>query len=134
MPVVDTEVLFAFNPDDSKHERVIKLLEKQSDVIAPDTALLEFQIVVRNRRQKATEVRKAMLALREVLTRYKIKEASTLTSSVLVHQCELEEEHELSYFDSLIAASALALDQKIISSDKAFDRVPGLERISISKS
>ncbi|KXB00551.1 hypothetical protein AKJ47_01070 [candidate division MSBL1 archaeon SCGC-AAA261G05] len=134
MPAVDTEALFAFNPKDSKHEQVIELLKRQSDVIAPDTALLEFQIVVRNRRRKATEVRKAMLALREALARYEVKEASTLTSSVLVHQCELEEEYELSYFDSLVAASALALDQKIISDDEAFDRIPDLERVPLSKS
>lgn len=133
MPVADTEILFAFNPRDSKHELAINFLERRGDVIAPDSALLEFQIVVRNRRQEASEVRKAMVALREALARYDVKEASTLTSGVLIRQCELEEEHGLSYFDSLVAASALDLDREIISDDEDFDRVPDLERISLSK-
>lgn len=35
----------------------------------------------------------------------------------------------LSFFDSHYAATALNLDGKIISFDRAYDRVPGLTRI-----
>jgi len=38
----------------------------------------------------------------------------------------------LSYFDSLIAASALALDDQVVSVGDSFDRVPGLRRIPLS--
>lgn len=131
MPVVDTEVLFAFSPADSKHSRVLKLLSSRANVVAPDVAMLEFQIVLRARGRGTAQVKAAMLALHETLARYNVKEVKTLDSSLLALQCELEEKHRLSYFDSLVAAAALALDQKVISSDKAFDSVPDLERIPL---
>lgn len=131
MPVVDTEVLFAFNPGDPKHSRVLKLLSGRADVVAPDVAMLEFQIVLRTRGRGVAQVKAAMLALHEALARHNVKEVKTLDSGLLALQCELEERHGLSYFDSLVAAAALALDQRVISSDKAFDNVPGLERIPL---
>jgi len=73
------------------------------------------------------------MALRQILSQHKIKEASTLNINLII-QCELEKKYGLSYFDSLIAASALALDKQIISDDQAFDRIPYLKRISLSHS
>lgn len=131
MPVVDTEVLFAFSPTDPKHSRAMKLLSGRADVVAPDVAVLEFQIVLKARDKTPAQVKAAMLALHEALARCNVKEAKILDSGLLALQCELEEKHGLSYFDSLIAAAALALDRKVISSDRAFDRVPDLERISL---
>jgi predicted nucleic acid-binding protein len=133
MPVVDTDFLFALSPEDPKHGRVLKHLKKPTGLIAPDTAMLEFQIVLRNRKREVGKVKIAMLALHEVLSRHGVREARTLTSDLLVLQCELEEKYELSYFDSLVAASALVLDHKIISDDKAFDRIPDLKRIPLSR-
>lgn len=131
MPVVDTEVLFAFNPDDPKHSRAMRLLRGRGEMAAPDVAVLEFQLVLRGRGRRSAEVKTAMLALHEALARCGVKEMKTLSSSSLALQCELEEKYGLSYFDSLVAAAALALDRKVISSDEAFDNVPGLERISL---
>jgi len=134
MPVADTEVLFALSPRDPRHPQVLELLKGQADVIAPDTAMLEFQIVLRARGKKPAEVKAALLALREALTHFNVEEMKTMDSGLLALQCELEEKHKLSYFDGLIAASALTLDRKLISNDEAFDRVPGLERLPLSTS
>jgi predicted nucleic acid-binding protein len=131
MPAVDTEILFAFSPSDPKHSRVTRLLSSRADVLAPDVTMLEFQLVLRARGRKPAEVKAAVLALHEVLARYGVKEVQTLSSGLLALQCELEEKHGLSYFDSLVAAAALALDRKVISSDEVFDSVPGLDRIPL---
>jgi predicted nucleic acid-binding protein len=131
MPVVDTEVLFALSPRDPRHPQVLELLKSRADILAPDTAMLEFQAVLRDRGKKQAEVKAALLALREALARFNVKEVKTIDFGLLALQCDLEGEHELSYFDGLIAASALALDHKLISNDEAFDRVPGLERIPL---
>lgn len=131
MSAVDTEVLFAFSPVDSKHSRVMKLLSSRADVVAPDVVVLEFQVVLRARNRTPVQVKAAMLALHEALVRCNVKEMRTIDSGLLALQCELEERHGLSYFDSLIAAAALALDRKVISSDRAFDRVPDLERVPL---
>jgi len=131
MPVADTEILFALNPRDPKHPQVLRLLKPRTDVTAPDVAMLEFQLVLRARGRRPAQVKMAMLALHEALVRYRVREVQTLNSNSLALQCELEEKHGLSYFDSLVAAAALALDRKVISSDEAFDGVPGLERVRL---
>ena len=47
MPVADTELLFALNPRDRKHKHALKALNMKGLRI-PDTALLEFQAVLRS--------------------------------------------------------------------------------------
>ena len=131
MPVADTEVLFAFGPRDPRHAQVLRLLGGRADVVAPDVVVLEFQLVLRARGRRPAELKMAMLALHEALSRYRVKETNTISSSSLALRCELEEKYGLSFFDSLVAAAALALDRKVISSDKAFDSVPGLERVPL---
>ena len=131
MPVADTEVLFALSPRDPKHSRVLQLLRERADILVPDVAVLEFQAVLRTRGRTFAEIKYALLALREVLARYGVKEVQTLSSGMLVIQCELEEKHGLSFFDSLVAAAALARDREVVSGDKAFDAVPGLARITL---
>ena len=131
MPVADTELIFALNPKDPKHEDALKRIEEIRVLKIPDTAILEFQTVLRARNRTPSQVRLALLALRQILIQYNIEEANTLNTKLLTSQCEIEEKYGLSYFDSLIAASALALDKEIISDDKAFDKVPGLRRIPI---
>ncbi len=48
MPVLDTEVIFALNPSNSRYEDALKIL-RMKGLKAPDTAILEFQIVPRSR-------------------------------------------------------------------------------------
>lgn len=134
MPVADTELLFALNPNDHKHPYAMKLLAQLKHVVAPDTAILEFQIVLRARGRRPSQVKLALLALREALRRSGVREARTISTDLLALQCELEDKHGMSFFDSLIAASALVLDREIISDDEAFDKVPDLRRIPLSDS
>lgn len=130
MPVIDTEVLFGFNPDDKKHKQVLKILSTEGLKVS-DTALFEFQVVLRARGRNPVEVSTAMKALKHIFESRKIKEASTMSTDLFIKQTEIEEKYGLSYFDSLIAASALAVDSRIVSDDTAFYRVPGLSRIPL---
>ena len=132
MPVADTELIFALNPKDQKHEDALKRINEIHGLKVPDTAILEFQAVLRARDRTQSQVKLALLALRQILSQHNIEETSTLNTKLLISQCELEEKYALSYFDSLLAASALALDKQIISDDKAFDKIPGLKRIPIT--
>ena len=132
MPAADTEVLFALNPRDPKHPHALERLRELDGVIVPDASALEFQAVLRGRGRGVGQIRDALLALHEALRRMGVKEEGAMSLALLALQCELEERHGLTYFDSLIAASALALDSRVISDDEAFDRVPNLERIPLS--
>lgn len=136
MPVLDTEVLFALNPGDKHHKHALKLLselrEKGVRLHAPDTALMEFQIVLRSISKEPAKIRKAVLALRTALQINGATETSTVDSQLVARQCEIEEKYDLSFFDSLIAASALRLDLGILSDDRAFDRIPSIVRTPMS--
>lgn len=135
MPVLDTEVLFALNPRDQKHESAVKTLselrEQGSGIYVPDTALLEFQIVLRTINKEPASIKASLLALRMVVEVIRGEEIKTIGSYLLAKQCEIEVNHGLTYFDSLIAASALSLDSQIVSDDHAFDRVTGIQRIPL---
>ncbi len=135
MPVLDTEVIFGLNPRDRRHRdtlRVLKELQEQNLAIyAPDTAVYEFQLVLRGLGRKAAEARAALLALRRAFSENRIKEAATISTAMLVQQCEVESTYHLSYFDSMITASTLTLDGVVVSDDTAFDSIPNLKRIPL---
>ncbi|MBS7611632.1 PIN domain-containing protein [Candidatus Bathyarchaeota archaeon] len=132
MPIADTEFLFALNPKDRRHDYAIRLLKELNGLMVPDTAVLEFQAVLRARGRSPSQVRMALLALHDILMQNGVKEVKTLSLSLLAFQSELEDRYGLSYFDSLIAASALTLDRQVVSDDEAFDRVSNLKRIPLS--
>jgi len=132
VPVADTDFLFALNPKDRKHQHAMKLLDTLSNLIVPDSAVIEYQAVLRARGRSPSQTKLALLALHEALARRRVREAKTISTSLLAFQAELEERYGLSFFDSLIAASTLALDREVVSDDEAFDRVPDLKRKPIS--
>ncbi|MGH9878795.1 MAG: type II toxin-antitoxin system VapC family toxin [Nitrososphaerales archaeon] len=135
MPVLDTEVIFGLNPHDKHHTSTLKIIDelskKEQEILAPDTSIYEFQFVLRILNRRLSEVKLALASLKQIFEENRIKEARTLGIGTILLQCEFEEKYSLSYFDSLIAASAFVLDRVIISGDRAFDKVPGLARIPI---
>jgi predicted nucleic acid-binding protein len=134
MPVVDTEVIFALKPSDPKHQHAMNLLQSNTSLVAPDSAIFEFQIVLRGRGTDDNNIKAALGAVHEVLLNHNVTEIKTIDSNLLMLQCDIEDNYHLSYFDSLIAASALFWDQQIVSDDDFFDRVPNLERIPLTRS
>ena len=134
MPVADTELLFLLNPKDSKHKKALEILEKfRGRLYVPDTALLEFEVVLRSRGRKQTDIKKAFTALKFIFEEYSIKEVKTIDTSLILKHLELSENYGLSYFDSLIAASAISLDGIIVSDDEDFDFIEEVKRIPITK-
>lgn len=134
--MVDTEVLFGLNPKDRRHRDTLSRLQelrgKRKRIFAPDTALLEFQAVLRSIDRRPELIRIAVLGLRKALELNAVEESKTIDSILLAKQSEIEERYALTYFDSLIAASALALDGEVISDDTAFEMVVGIKRTPLS--
>jgi len=137
LPVLDTEVLFALNPRDRKHDDALKVLSQLGKdgkrILAPDTAIFEFQIVLRSIDKKPQTVRASILALRKAIEINRGEEVNTVSLYLLARQCEIEEKHGLTYFDSLIAASTLSLDGELVSDDYVFDSIPGIQRTPLSQ-
>jgi len=111
MPIADTDLLFALNPRDKKHKNALRV----RGIIVPDTALLEFVVVLKARGRSTEEIREAMKALKDIFEMYLIKEVKTIDTDLMIKQTEIEEKYGLTFFDSLIASSALKLDKTIIS-------------------
>jgi len=135
LPVLDTEVIFGLNPKDKNHTSTLKMLhelsKKEEQIFAPDTSIYEFQSVLRGLNKKPSEVKLALISLKQAFGDSNIEEVRTIGIGTIVLQCEFEERYGLSYFDSLIAASAFVVDKVIVSNDRAFDKVPSLRRIRI---
>ena len=129
--MLDTEVLFALDPRDKKHGIALRLLASVPDLAVPDASLLEFQMVLRAMGRSAAEIRQALLDIGSILEEHRVAEARTMGVLLIASQCELESRYGLTFFDSLIAASALSVDRSIDSDDRAFDLVPGLKRIPL---
>jgi len=132
MPVADTDLLFALNPRDKKHKNALRVISSVRGIKVPDTALLEFVVVLKARGRSAKDIREAVNALKDIFEIYLIKEVKTIDTDLIVRQAEIEEKYGLTFFDSLIASSALKLDKTVISDDKAFDKIPELRRIPIT--
>ena len=133
MPVLDTEVLFALDPKDAHHKDAIRFLGSRDDLVAPDTSLFEYLTVLRTMNVKPGDVKQLLLALTQELDRRGVPQARTIDLMLLTKHCELESDSGLTFFDSLIAASALSLGEAVVSDDEDFDMVPGLQRIRLSK-
>ncbi|RLF23708.1 MAG: hypothetical protein DRN15_05175 [Thermoprotei archaeon] len=134
MPVADTELLFLFNPRDPRHKYALRIIDElRGKLLVPDVALLEFEVTLRSRGRSPDEIRLALMALRKIFDDYDIQEVNTIDIPLLIRHIELTADYGLSYFDSLIAASALRIDGIIVSDDVMFDRVRGLKRIPITK-
>ena len=134
MPVADTELLFLLNPKDPRHEYALRIVEKlKGRLYVPDTALLESEVTLRSRGRSSRQVVMAFLALKKIFIDYDIKEICTLNLDTMLLHLDLVERYKLSYFNSLLAASAISVDSIIVSDDKVFDNVMGLKRIPITR-
>jgi predicted nucleic acid-binding protein len=131
MPVLDTQVLFALNPRDPRHKEALRIIQSRQDLKICDTSILEFELVLKGRGRTLFDIRESLLALSQFLASHAVNEEKTVDLDLLVTSSDIQSSNKLSYFDSLVAASALSLDDAVVADDEAFDLVPGLRRIAL---
>ncbi len=79
MPVADTEILFLLKPSDPRHASVINILkELGSSIYVPDTALIEFELVLRARNISSEDIKKALYAVHLILSGYGVRYIKTI--------------------------------------------------------
>ncbi|MEM4791109.1 MAG: PIN domain-containing protein [Thermofilum sp.] len=129
MPLLENDVIFAYlNEYDPNHENAERIFEKlrrgELRVEISSISLLEMELIYRSEKREGRLLRDlaALAALPNV-------EYVPLTPDVALTSVYLRQTLNLSFFDSHYAATALNLDGKIISFDKAYEKVPGLTRI-----
>ncbi len=132
MPILDTEVIFAFNPKDKHHKHALDLLReiksgKLRNIVIPDTAILEFITVLKAKGVTIEGILLLLNALKTIMKEYSIKETKTLGIETLTLALHFMKKGA-SFFDALLAASAKIIDNTIISDDTIYDHL-GVQRI-----
>lgn len=130
MPVLDTAVIFAAaDPEDPSHTKALKHLAKLGPKrLLATFALIEFDIVLKSRGY-TDENRMEKLAL--LLRDFPASATSIhpITPATLYAAALNERSFRVDYFDAAVAAEAMEHDGKVVSTDRAFDVIPGLKRI-----
>jgi len=129
MPLLENDIIFAYlNEYDPNHaiaERIFQKLQKgEITVEISGISLIEMELIYRSEKREDRLLRdlSAVAALPNV-------NYAALTPDVAVTSVYLRQILNLTFFDSHYAATALNIDQNIISFDQAYDKVPGLTRI-----
>jgi len=136
MPILDTQVLFAFNPKNRYHKHAKNLLEKIKkgeieNAYIPDTVLFEFVTVLRVKNFGLEEIEKLLDMLKTIMKKYSIKEISTIDTTTLQHTLKFMKKGA-TFFDALIASSANKLKLPIVTNDPIYKKL-GLETIKLTE-
>jgi len=128
MPLLETDLIFAYlNNLDSHHDvakNIFQKIREGTHLTISSLSLIEIELIYKNNNlenQLAQHI--AALSALPNITIHQVSADLILTSIYL------RETHNLSFFDSHYAATALQLDAEIISTDKKYQDVPGLTLI-----
>jgi len=129
MPLLESDVILAYlneyDPNHATAERIFQKLQKRElEVWVSSVSLIEMELIYRSEKMENQLLKDlaAIAALPNV-------EYVPLTPDMAVAGVYLRQTLNLTFFDSHYAATALNLDRKIVSFNKAYDKVPGLTRI-----
>jgi predicted nucleic acid-binding protein len=131
VPIVELDLLIAFvNASDRHHKTAQPIFYEIMEgnlpgVMVASSAYLEYELVHGSFGYLPEDTRKEISGFMNFPN---LREAP-LTSEVIVEAMHLREDMDITYFDSLHAATALLNDRKIISTDTVYDEVGGLRRV-----
>lgn len=133
MPAIENDVIFAYlNESDINFkvaERLFGKLKAGSLTVSiSSVALVEMELIYRSERKED-----ALLRDMAALASLPHTHFEPLTPEVVLSAVFLRQTHDLGFFDSHYAATALNLDRRILSFDRAYDRIKGLKRIDPAK-
>ncbi len=134
MPVLDTAVLFAAaDPADKRHkDAVARLSSVGGRILVATASFLEFDLVLKSNGYTPSRRRDELKRMMDEFP--KIDSAiRPVGPSTIYLAADIEAGYRLDYFDSLIAAEALAFDGELVSSERDFDVIPGLKRIPLEE-
>ena len=125
---VDVDLLYALIKENDRHrETAEKVLGGKSKLCTSAVGLLELEILIKR------EMSDFLSLHVDELVRQKFPKLKVIPFSekLFKESLALRQRHGLGIFDSIHAATALAVRHKIASTDHVFDRVPLLERMSL---
>lgn len=126
MPLIETDMIFAFLNSNDRHHNVASKLFSQIksgyEVGLPTSALIEMELVYKsnNREDDLANHVANLIAIPNITS-------IALTPKTILLSIKLREDYDLSFFDSHHAATALENDGKIISTDQQYKKMSDLE-------
>lgn len=136
MPVVEADFLKGvIDPSDRLHQASLSALKKvrERKWLVSSSAFLELDLLLKqlgiglNERFKVFEVLKVEILPDRILA---------ITPAVISQAVQLQGKYRCMgdfYFDSIHLATAILYDGTIVSSDRVFDRITEVKRISLSQ-
>lgn len=125
MELLETDLIFAYlNEKDTYHEistRIFNKIKKGSKVSVSTLSLIELELIYKSSGYQ-DQLQRHLAILSSLPNVY----YSPLTVDIVLTSTALSKEHGLSFFDSHYAATAIHGDGKIISTDQAYTKAPGL--------
>ena len=117
MEIVDTVYLIAYlNPEDPLHKEALSVIEGAgSKRRVSQAALVELDLIMKSRGFNVEERRDTWILLAALLDNH----VEPLLPSDFALAASLIEEHEMDYFDSLIAAQCINRSAKPLTTDAA---------------
>lgn len=136
--MADTEFLFGMRSSDSKYKAVRAILDelerlypnRVKELLIPPIAIFEVIIVCISQGVKLGDVVNALTLFEDIMSRYKLGFMKFGLRQV-IRGLSLYGGFKRSFFDSLIAGSALEEDGIIVGDDEAFLNIPGLRRMTL---
>lgn len=134
MPAIELDMLLAYiNKEDRLHRVASRIFAsiyegKLEHAYVASSAYMEFELVSKSMRVPTVQVARELHAFQF----FPNLQEHVLSLSIILKASSLRGVYDMTFFDSLHAATALANDASIISVDKAYDDVGGLTRIEPS--
>ncbi|MEW6295052.1 MAG: PIN domain-containing protein [Candidatus Diapherotrites archaeon] len=124
---IDADLIYAIIKKRDRHEELAeKILSAEEKFYTSIVTMLELEIIVK--RELSDELSMAILGLvKKKIPKLVIKE---FDAKIMESSLNLRKKYCLGIFDSIHAATALANDKRIASTDRIYNRIPSLTRIS----
>lgn len=124
---LDTDILYALlRAKDRLAPIALEVTGRKDKQYTSTITLVELEILFK--REISDELSQRVTEL--VRTRFPDLSVEEVNLRTIEQSLELRRKYNLGIFDSIHAAVALQNDRKIASTDTAFDRIPGLKRIT----
>ncbi len=133
MPILDTVVLFAAADAGDRFHRdsLGRLGNASKETMLGTFALLEFDLVLKSRGSTAEQRSDLMVLLLKDFANIATAIHSVSPSTIAI-AAQLESRFGLDYFDALLASESMEHDGIIVSTDREFEKIPGLKRIPLA--
>ena len=131
MPALDLDMLIAFTNKADKHHKIADTLfflikiGKIRNVYLPVSVAIEYELVHKSRGISEEQIAYELFMFKKFpnLRHY------PLNLDILILASKIRRTYNISYFDSIHAATAIKIDKQIISTDDTFDKIENLKRL-----